>query len=219
MYYRYFIIVFAFLLLWFNSVRMTHSDIYKCFSEKGFIIFSDEPCGKNSKLFISQQAKTVDDELEIAIDSFINKYSVDSYKEYIVKQAERIGQRIFPGCFLNTTEVIKVQGPRPSDSILFPRPKSIYGSDPCWVVILNYGPHKNHRKLKIELRFFNKYAKGADDIDRVCNYLRFMKITNENIPFIPETMIYIEKMKMVKKGYWIDSEWLQANEPWIEDFQ
>jgi len=178
------------------------------------MIFSDEPCGKNSKLFISQPASTVDDSFEVIIDSFSNEYTIDSYKEYLAAQAERIGQSIFPGQFINHSEVIEVQGPSPYDSILLPRPKSIYGSNHCWVVLLYYGSKKNPRKLKIEFRFFDKYFKDIDDINRMWIFIKYMTITNENTPCIPETMRHIEKMKMVKEGCWIDSEWLKTHSYW-----
>lgn len=181
------------------------ADIYKCKSPSGVTIYSDEPCGKNAKLFIRESAKTVDGAVAEEIEINRGPWSERRRENNIAADARRIGATILPNQFFTSADVIHIayspSDPPPSS---FPRatPHKKYGKVPGWVVCLKYHSSKKQDEYELKFRFDNKKVKQASGDSKYAVLLRTISVKKNGKPFFPDSMRNVQNLKFNANGEW-----------------
>ncbi len=150
------------------------AEIFKCTSEDGVSIFSDQPCGNNSKVLFK-------DDSNLTIDAAIGNGSPfsnsvvfsDSMSADIKYHAKRIGQCIFPD------NVLK------SEDISVSKSTLTY----IWHVYLSfYSPTDRRVSNKIVIEYFGSHKDGKIDVQlNKINLDRYDRLYNKRLASLKDS--------------------------------
>jgi len=158
-----------------------YAEIFKCISEDGVSIFSDQPCGNNSKvLFQDDSNLTID--AAIGNGSPFSKSVVysNSMETDIKFHAKRIGQRIFPDNVLKSDDISESKSTLVYTWLVYlsyysPTDRRVWNK-----IVMEYtGAHKDGKIIvqlkKINLdrydRLFNRRLASLKDSKKIWKYL------------------------------------------------
>ncbi len=170
-----------FLLVFLFLTPIVSADIYKCISDNGVAIFSDEPCGDNSKRIFNTVNQTFDD--VIGNGSPYDEQPVDSkkvFKEDFVEHAKKIWRFIMPNTHSYMTKCEAFDGGQGIETYRIDLTDS-------------------KKKFNVSMAYCCYYQGDGKHFV----FLSSINIIKDKKPFDPSTMVNIKNYRKAGIGVWV----------------